>query len=123
MRTDRELLELAAKAAGYREFQYCETSSGQQAIYVHDGNIGFWMPLTDDGDALRLAVKLSLRVEARPDGHIYVWSGEYLIWRDFAFNEHVDHEREAAMRRAIVNTAAEIGAHPKQHNDGGADNG
>lgn len=112
MRTDRELLELAAKAAGY-ELRYLNDSS----ILV-DGRR--WHPLADDGAALRLAVKLSLRVEARPDGHIYVWSGEYLIWRDFAFNEHVDHEREAAMRRAIVNTAAEIGAHPKQHNDGGA---
>ncbi|QKH34626.1 hypothetical protein FOC84_06535 [Achromobacter pestifer] len=134
MRTDRELLELAARANWAQEvaddeisLRYCEINDG--ILYLHADNQDHngrdrefvWNPLTDDGDALRLAVKLSLRVEARPDGHIYVWSGEYLIWRDFAFNEHVDHEREAAMRRAIVNTAAEIGAHPKQHNDGGAE--
>ncbi len=114
MRSDLELLELAAQAIGEQFHSGHITQNGKQYEWVE------WNPLTDDGDALRLAVKLSLRVEARPDGHIYVWSGEYLIWRDFAFNEHVAHEREAAMRRAIVNTAAEIGAHPKQHNDGGA---
>ena len=47
--TDRELLEAAAKAAGY--------------VHYHPGD-GFyqtWNPLTDDGDALRLAVKLGLQ--------------------------------------------------------------
>lgn len=121
MRTDRELLELAAKAAGLVTYDDYDDNMWAHRADQHPDEACHWNPMIDDGDALRLAVKLSLRVEARPDGHIYVWSGEYLMWRDFAFNEHVDHEREAAMRRAIVNTAAEIGAHPKQHNDGGAD--
>lgn len=47
---DRELLELAAKAAGidYRpQYDLVKTSIGWDT----------WDPLTDDGDALRLAVK------------------------------------------------------------------
>jgi hypothetical protein len=51
--TDKELLHAAAKAAGIdvggwnsdREALFCDASY-------------FWNPLADDGDALRLAVKL-----------------------------------------------------------------
>lgn len=115
MQSDRELLELAAKAAGYREFQYCETSGGLQAIYVEDGNIGFWDPLTDDGDALRLAVKLRISVAQ---------------WKEDVSALHPSTNREfpeacascpyAATRRAIVRAAAKLAqAHP-DHKDGGA---
>ena len=45
--TDRELLELAAKAAGIR------TTEGND----------YWNPLEDDGDAFRLAVKLGLKIK------------------------------------------------------------
>ena len=47
--TDRELLERAAKAAGY---EYAKHGG----YIVVDGIPGNWNPLTDDGDALRLAV-------------------------------------------------------------------
>ena len=54
---DRELLELAAKAAGifgvweeHSDFFDINTSG----IYV-DGASFLWNPLSDDGDALRLA--------------------------------------------------------------------
>ena len=53
MNTDRELLELAAKAAGLNySFEY--------GCYFDDEyEQGCdWNPLDDDGDALRLAVKL-----------------------------------------------------------------
>jgi hypothetical protein len=74
--TDRELLELAAKAAG------------------NGFVIGYWNPLADDGDALRLAVKLNLW-EAVRDGYQHADS-----W---------DSDPYAATRRAIVRAAAEIG--------------
>ena len=59
--SDRELLELAARAAGdipnavigaEPGYYWCGDTCRQQ-----------WNPLTDDGDALRLAVKLKLFVD------------------------------------------------------------
>ena len=47
MKTDRELLELAARADGYRE-------AGINKPYT-DGLLENWNPLTDDGDAFRLS--------------------------------------------------------------------
>jgi hypothetical protein len=46
--TDRELLELAAKAAGIDGFW----SEGYLSFIKRSG--GSWSPLDDDGDALRL---------------------------------------------------------------------
>jgi len=54
MKTDRELLELAAKAAGYWDKEFdCWNGFPQSG----------WAPLIDDGDALRLAVKLGLIID------------------------------------------------------------
>lgn len=85
--TDRELLELAAKAAGLR-------------VNFHPTASYNWNPLTDDGDALRLAVTLGLVVDcSRPS------AGEpfkhHVIWIDGPCDN-------AATRRAIVRAAAEI---------------
>ena len=97
--TDRELLEFAAKAAGI-EFGWIHDTPRIRA------EMGWtpWNPLTDDGDALRLAVRLRLvlfleipriGIGPRMDGpEVYVDEGE---------NEY------AATRRAIVRAAAEIG--------------
>ncbi len=52
--TDRELLEAAARAAGI------ERSVGGDLWSSARGQL--WNPLTDDGDALRLAVRLRLDV-------------------------------------------------------------
>ena len=51
--TDRELLEAAAKAAGID--YYARAQSGGMLT-----DNGEWNPLTDDGDALRLAVRLRM---------------------------------------------------------------
>ena len=67
--TDRELLERAARAAG----------RGKIMAYLDDGAICTatlcwphsgerWDPLNDDGDALRLAVKLRFVVHVWDDG-------------------------------------------------------
>jgi hypothetical protein len=107
MDTDRELLEWAAKAAGL-EMQ----EDGNGALYVSEGNgpTFFWAPLTDDGDALRLAVKLRLDLVL------------YEPWQQVAATNRAGaHHAEpwgddlnAATRRAIVRAAAELGksAHP-----------
>lgn len=88
--TDRELLELAAKAA----FDDCRNLTYPMDWVYH--NIGEWNPLTDDGDALRLAVKLGfINPGCWPDASRIV------------LNDCVDWI--TATRRAIVRAAAEIG--------------
>lgn len=92
---DRELLEAAAKAAG------------MQRLSVH------WNPLEDDGDALRLAVKLNIQMTPGDEGDPYTvvqwWTGPDLIEQDFERVLVEDGNRTAALRRAIVRAAAAIG--------------
>ncbi len=102
--TDRELLELAAKAAGYNRFP------GHAAQMVDSG----WSPLADDGDALRLACILGLTVECDfHDSDTCTASetrGEALADEQSGMLGEVIGEPEfAATRRAIVRAAAEIG--------------
>jgi hypothetical protein len=100
--TDRELLEAAAKAAGMNiEWQPCG--------WAHNNETGCeWNPLTDDGDALRLAVKLNIwpvRQYRRPA--IVVQNGA--AYFDELADEPIGDDPYAATRRAIVRAAAEIG--------------
>lgn len=103
--TDRELLELAAKPTGLRilfdgnhgVFRDC-TKAHPVSNFFH---APMWNPLTDDGDALRLAVKLA--IEVVPDAN-----GGRAYKGTQCFKEESDG-RCAATRRAIVRAAAEIG--------------
>ena len=104
---DQELLTLAAKAAGIR-LEWDGDPEIWSPIYYDGKTYHAFNPLTDDGDALRLAVKLNLIVdigggyaEARcPEFDPEPKAMEY-------FNNNDDPY--AATRRAIVRTAAEIG--------------
>ena len=101
MTTDRELLELAAKAAWLRVRTW-DGHSGAMCAIDDDRHGLMWMPLTDDGDALRLAVKLE----------IDLWFGcGGLSAHGLAMDIEEDYGRDtyAATRRAIVRAAAEIG--------------
>lgn len=105
--TDRELLELAAKAAGYdvtiKEVGGCLV--GERTV----GSLGFifWRPLLDDGDALRLAVALDMSVEVSAhEQSTYAYAGD--VPRKWAMENWQD-DKHAATRRAIVRAAAEIG--------------
>jgi hypothetical protein len=94
--TDRELLEDAAKAAGI-EFGWIHDTPRIRA------EMGWtpWNPLTDDGDALRLAVKLKMGVNF--DGEkVGANCGRGAV-------EVFGNDPYAATRRAIVRAAAEIG--------------
>lgn len=95
--TDRELLELAAKAIGFIPDGAAEDGT----LFFGKGR---WNPLTDDGDALRLAVKLDMLVDFSFDeGWIDIMhSGERI-------KEVYGDDPMAATRRAIVRAAAEIG--------------
>lgn len=107
--TDRELLELAAKAAGLKHVDYTGVDyDGRLGIVLVDdigSHCGEFSPLTDDGDALRLAVQLHLTV--------YQWSlSECCVCNESGtINEAVSYGEDplAATRRAIVLAAAELG--------------
>lgn len=108
---DRTMLELAAKACGYDTSHPWNaerlTLDPPVTALCIDGVSTGWDPLTDDGQALRLAVKLKMAVEI---------SHRQLVW---AASESLQHTIEikldetddpyAATRRAIVRAAAEIG--------------
>jgi hypothetical protein len=100
--TDRELLEFAAKAAGIEWVDGHENAG----LRNRDGRVR--NPLTDDGDAFRLAVKL--RLEPRfldldhPAGPPRVTFHNVAGLVELAGNDLL-----AATRRAIVRAAAEIG--------------
>jgi hypothetical protein len=101
MMTDRELLALAAKAAGIELWW-----RGGMAIC---NATGYWNPLIDDGDALRLAVKCKLYVFTYGDN---ATSAACIVPPNDGVGLCQPVERgdwEASTRRAIVNAAAEIG--------------
>ena len=92
--TDRELLELTARAA--RIYLVWHGDTDPWCYAETDPGIK-WNPLADDGDALRLAVKLNLlTTECVED---WKWCRDK--------TEHADVC--ASYRRAITRAAAEIG--------------
>jgi hypothetical protein len=112
--TDRELLESAAKAAGIpAPFQVL-----RDGTWVFDEpRTKNWNPLTDDGDALRLAVKLEMRVVSpwQAGGYKRARADHIPTGKDGPWVE--DADPYAATRRAIVRAAAEIG---RSRNDSAA---
>jgi hypothetical protein len=130
--TDRELLEFAAKAAGWTGWQskhgYWNLTSpeGEDSTHCHHWNAYCpdtgeklreptfadaiaetdWNPIEDDGDALRLAVKLGISLD-RASNRCWAWVSGW------AFNgvceEFYCTDPYAATRRAVVRAAAEIG--------------
>ena len=107
--TDRELLEMAAKAAG---FAWGKQDDHPDRIELYllplskENLYTPWNPLTDDGDALRLAVRLRMRVESWGSGASAVVSVDN---RAFVAEPHYGDDPERATRRAIVRAAAAIG--------------
>ena len=97
--TDRELLELAAKAVGVKRLV-----AGGSFMAMKDNLMAVWNPLTDDGDALRLAVKLELKIDPCGDD-VYVADKIRLLTDESLLTD----DPYAATRRAIVRAAAEIG--------------
>lgn len=111
MATDRELLELAAKAAGFTPIHW-----HIYAYEVRDDATGgefIWNPLTDDGQALRLAVKLR-RFPSTTQDNLSVFCGYESVKagkRSYhsPIIEPFGEDPAAATRRAIVRAAAAIG--------------
>ena len=108
--SDPELLKLAARAAGIDWFDEPALQAGK-GLHMKSGP--FWNPLTDDGDALRLAVKLRIDLEWREDGRISAYrhahaDGHCFTAIEFTAIESGREDSAAATRRAIVRAAAAI---------------
>lgn len=114
--TDRELLKYAAMAAGidFRDWPHTNVPGRYENRP--------WNPLTDDGDALRLAVKLRIAIRLDdPDAVCAGWSANQngaptidgrgpWFWKEWIDGEENNNgDFYAATRRAIVRAAAEIG--------------
>jgi len=112
--TEREMLELAAKAAGIN-------LADHQPVLARDGQsylppvLGRWNPLENDGDALRLAVKLRLSIiqeEEFLEGVRYptveVMSEEREDGSRICAMQSLEVDASAATRLAIVRAAAAI---------------
>lgn len=115
---DKELLELAAKAAGIVALRWGIDKPERQMSGEGQFIGATWNPLADDGDALRLAVKLRMVVHVWDDGE-NVSAAKTLPDGDdppvsdssawHSADAHGSGGLEAATRLAIVRAAAEIG--------------
>jgi hypothetical protein len=111
--TDRELLEMSAKAAGIDIiFETLLDDSGTYRVRnitglpqeFNQNAAPIWNPITDDADALRLAVKLEMMISS---GY-----GMTIVCTEKGgenFMEFHKSDPYAATRRAIVREAAAIG--------------
>lgn len=114
MTTERELLTLAAKAAGiklsfdpYGVPRDCTGMDPAMNIYAAKE----WNPIIDDGDALRLAVKCRIDFCEGAGRGPETWAGYYkrgFVKQHFACEPHAA-DPYAAARRVIVRAAAEMG--------------
>lgn len=111
METDRELLELAAKAAGINPLS---VACGPGTWWDSESRTTYtcWNPFEDDGDALRLAASLEISVTLSSEfvNAIATQHGDDGVV-PFAHESWTISNQDcyAATRRAIVRCAAEIG--------------
>ena len=113
MTTDRELLEAAARAYwGDSDVTFRFDEQENAIVYIDANNQDhngrdielLWLPLLDDGDALRLAVKLRISVYHAPSGFSLAVSADGSV----SFKEEAIGEQNT--RRAIVRAAAAMTA-------------
>jgi hypothetical protein len=104
---DRELIEAAAKAAGITVLPPSRWTVGQEqfGLWIQVGEhrtaVVWWNPLTDNGDALRLAVRLNIPVYPYDDETSTGTVG--VVAKNWG-------SKEANTRRAIVRAAAAMAA-------------
>jgi hypothetical protein len=113
-KSDRELLELAAKAGGIDgnyvenfgsgDYYYQGNTDGIYYEYPSGGHT-IWNPLLDGGDALRLVVKLGIKLEF-VNGFAVAYSGSVCAKQH---TERFGTDENAAVRRVIVRAASGVG--------------
>ncbi|WP_374503031.1 hypothetical protein [Zoogloea sp.] len=106
---DQELLELAAKANNSPNIKLKNFGA-----WIDEERERYWNPLADDGDALRLAVRLRIDTRLNRGTCEAIWIDEDLsethsvkVACDEAFEGW--SAKYAAFRRVVVLAAAEIG--------------
>jgi hypothetical protein len=121
--TNRELLELAAKAAGIHIIgpiekwivQPNKEHEGGYLIRNNQGGDSAWNPLKDDGDALRLAARLTLNISFDRQTAAPAVSCSFNGLPGVPYQHNEDRDVQGAdeilirLRRAIVRVAAEVG--------------
>lgn len=111
-KTDKKLLELAAKAVGLEIIDWIQDGNGVHVAILCDGTR--WQPLHENqltdcmGDALRLSVKLRMVIRVEEYGAAARIEGKQHVALN-GCEEHLHGGIEAATRRAIVRAAAAIG--------------
>ena len=105
--TDLELLELAAKAAGYEYW----VTDGIDGLLVRGEDLlrRPWNPLHDNGDALALAVKLKMALDFTQLLGDVIFVGAFASRVAQDVTEKPGDDPATAARRAIVRAAADIG--------------
>lgn len=105
--TDREVLELAAKAAGLTLYEHVPGLIVTGSPETKDVDYERWNPLDIDGDALRLAMALGIDIVWCSSGRVITIAsvGDVAI----EVVESSRENREENTRRAITRAAAEIG--------------
>ncbi|HEX7387847.1 MAG TPA: hypothetical protein VF285_11330 [Castellaniella sp.] len=102
---DVDLFESAAKAAGITLEWWDDGESLNPGYIVNrEGDWVSWDPLTNDGDALRLAVKLEINILPTME-EASARNPSHTGW----INEDAARDPYAATRLAITRAAAEIG--------------
>lgn len=106
----KELLELAAKAAGLEldKFSYVEKPN-TPAYFTAKNYVGRWNPATDDGDGARMEASLMIDV---------IWAYGCVAARVSGMPDSVEAYKEypnkqAARRMASLRLAAEVGRRMK----------
>ena len=115
--TDREMLELAAKAGGYARHEYVENSArdGRVVTGHYDSLLEVCInPRTDDGDALRLAVDLRFETDVTDSGvAVRTKCGLKVL-----VSTKEEPDLRAAARLAIFHAAVEIGRQMEEASNG-----
>lgn len=111
--TDRELLEMAAKAADEWPLSWRDSPG-----YM-DGILRRWNPLEDDGDAFRLMLNLSLRFEyfavdpfeiSGKPVCVITWAPGGVHNRELETLTGIGNDVSAVVRTLIVRAASKIGS-------------
>lgn len=104
--TDLELLELAAKAAGFKRWSFESWPDYLNVYYGNDDIDEEWNPLYEDADAIRLAIQLRMDIRTGTQNNcVTVGWGSGIRYVEEVFEK----DPMSAVRRAIVRAAAEIG--------------
>ena len=112
--SDRELLEMAAKASGFDFVQWTSgawTFGEKTECRPEGGDV--WNPLVDDGDALRLACHLEIDILFTHDdveaiATQYAQAEDQELISPWACENFKKQDKATAAKRAIVRTAAAI---------------